>query len=115
MPDASSAICGAKPANGAPPRSTTSAPSRAVASPTNAISSRRISVATFANEAGGSSGHRTPVNRAAKPVWRTQSDDFWVTYKVFGAMGLTFAFILTQTPLIGRHMIAEEGDEADKS
>lgn len=47
-------------------------------------------------------------------VWRTQSDDFWVTYKVFGAMGLTFAFILTQTPLIGRHMIAEESDETDK-
>ena len=48
-------------------------------------------------------------------VWRTQSDDFWVTYKVFGAMGLTFAFILTQTPLIGRHMITEEGEEADRS
>ncbi len=37
-------------------------------------------------------------------VWRTQSDDFWVTYKVFGAMGLTFLFMLTQAPMINRHL-----------
>lgn len=40
-------------------------------------------------------------------VWRTQSTDFWVSFKVFGIMGLTFAFILTQLPLLNRHRIAD--------
>jgi intracellular septation protein len=42
-------------------------------------------------------------------VWRTQSTDFWVNFKVFGLMGLTFAFILTQIPLIQRFTIEDEG------
>ncbi len=40
-------------------------------------------------------------------VWRTQSTDFWVSFKVFGIMGLTFVFILTQLPLLNRHRIAD--------
>ncbi len=36
-------------------------------------------------------------------VWRTQSTDFWVSFKVFGLMGLTFLFILTQLPLLNRY------------
>lgn len=45
-------------------------------------------------------------------VWRTQSDDFWVTYKVFGAMGLTLLFMLTQAPMINRHLeTAEESSD----
>jgi intracellular septation protein len=36
-------------------------------------------------------------------VWRTQSTDFWVTFKVFGLPALTFVFILTQLPFVGRH------------
>lgn len=35
-------------------------------------------------------------------VWRTQSTDFWVTFKVFGLSGLTILFILTQMPFIAR-------------
>ena len=35
-------------------------------------------------------------------VWRTQSTDFWVTFKVFGLSGLTFLFILSQLPFVGR-------------
>jgi intracellular septation protein len=35
-------------------------------------------------------------------VWRTQSTDFWVTFKVFGLPGLTILFILTQIPFVGR-------------
>jgi len=35
-------------------------------------------------------------------VWRTQSTDFWVTFKVFGLMGLTMLFFLAQTPFIVR-------------
>lgn len=46
-------------------------------------------------------------------VWRTQSTDFWVTFKVFGILGLTMAFILSQIPFIGRHALPEgaAGDE----
>ncbi len=36
-------------------------------------------------------------------VWRTQSTDFWVSFKVFGIMPLTIAFALAQTPLLLRH------------
>ncbi len=36
-------------------------------------------------------------------VWRTQSEDFWVKFKVFGFLPLTLAFALAQTPLILRH------------
>ncbi len=36
-------------------------------------------------------------------VWRTQSTDFWVTFKVFGILGITFVFILTQLPVMNRY------------
>jgi intracellular septation protein len=36
-------------------------------------------------------------------VWRTQSTDFWVSFKVFGLTGLTLLFILSQLPFLGRH------------
>jgi intracellular septation protein len=36
-------------------------------------------------------------------VWRTQTTDFWVTFKVFGIMPLTIAFALAQTPLLMRY------------
>jgi intracellular septation protein len=36
-------------------------------------------------------------------VWRTQTTDFWVSFKVFGIMPLTIAFALAQTPLLMRH------------
>lgn len=36
-------------------------------------------------------------------VWRTQTTDTWVQFKVFGIMPLTVAFALAQTPLILRH------------
>ena len=38
-------------------------------------------------------------------VWRTQTTDFWVSFKVFGIMPLTIAFALAQTPLLLRHEI----------
>jgi intracellular septation protein len=43
-------------------------------------------------------------------VWRTQTTDFWVSFKVFGIMPITIAFALAQTPLILRHEVkkAEE-------
>lgn len=38
-------------------------------------------------------------------VWRTQSTDFWVTFKVFGIFGLTIVFALSQVPFMSRHHI----------
>ena len=40
-------------------------------------------------------------------IWRTQSTDFWVNFKVFGIMGLTIIFIITQLPLLKRFAIEE--------
>jgi len=45
-------------------------------------------------------------------VWRTQSTDFWVNYKIFGALVLTFAFTACQGRLIMRCQI--DGDVEDK-
>jgi intracellular septation protein len=44
-------------------------------------------------------------------VWRTQSTDVWVSFKVFGLLGLTLLFALAQTPLMRRHHLATEATE----
>ena len=36
-------------------------------------------------------------------VWRTQTTDTWVTFKVFGVMPLTFVFAALQYPLLTKH------------
>ena len=36
-------------------------------------------------------------------VWRNFTTDFWVTFKVFGTMPLTMAFMFAQMPLIKRY------------
>ncbi|PPD14167.1 MAG: septation protein A [Methylobacterium sp.] len=36
-------------------------------------------------------------------VWRTQTTDFWVAFKVWGVMPLTMIFALAQTPMMMRH------------
>jgi len=41
-------------------------------------------------------------------VWRTQTTDMWVNFKVFGIMPLTLLFSFAQVPLILRHQPAEE-------
>ena len=38
-------------------------------------------------------------------VWRTQSTDFWVSFKVFGILPLTIIFALVQLPLITKDKI----------
>jgi intracellular septation protein len=45
-------------------------------------------------------------------VWRTQSTDFWVSFKVFGIMPLTIAFALAQTPLLLRYDTSKKAEEA---
>ncbi|HLT77414.1 MAG TPA: septation protein A [Ferrovibrio sp.] len=42
-------------------------------------------------------------------VWRTQSTDVWVAFKVFGLLGLTFAFMFAQAPLLKRYRV-EDGE-----
>ena len=44
-------------------------------------------------------------------VWRTQSTDFWVTFKVFGIMGLTFIFVVSQVFFMRHHMVNLEEEE----
>lgn len=44
-------------------------------------------------------------------VWRTQSTDFWVTFKVFGIMGLTFVFVVSQVFFMRHHMVSLEEEE----
>jgi len=38
-------------------------------------------------------------------VWRTQTTDFWVSFKVFGLPVLTIVFIMLQMPFMNRHML----------
>jgi intracellular septation protein len=45
-------------------------------------------------------------------VWRTQSTDFWVNFKLYGFVPLTFVFAALQYPLLMRH--AAEPAAADK-
>lgn len=41
-------------------------------------------------------------------VWRTQTTDFWVAFKVWGIMPITMIFAMAQLPLMQRHMIDPE-------
>ena len=38
-------------------------------------------------------------------VWRTMSEEFWVSFKVFGILPITFIFTMTQFPLIKKYHI----------
>ncbi len=41
-------------------------------------------------------------------IWRNFSTDFWVSFKVFGNMPLTFLFAIAQIPLLQRYALDEE-------
>jgi intracellular septation protein len=45
-------------------------------------------------------------------IWRTQSTDFWVNFKVFGVTPLTMAFAIIQMPLVRRYQIEPVSLEA---
>jgi intracellular septation protein len=54
-------------------------------------------------------------------IWRTQTTDFWVAFKVFGVIPLTMVFAIAQMPLVKRYHLepasleqseAEGGDVA---
>ena len=40
-------------------------------------------------------------------IWRTQSTDFWVSFKVFGVVPLTFLFAALQFPLMSKYAVPE--------
>ena len=40
-------------------------------------------------------------------VWRAQSTDIWVNFKVFGILPITFIFTMTQFPLIKKYQIED--------
>ncbi len=44
-------------------------------------------------------------------VWRTQTTDFWVAFKVWGIMPITMIFAMAQLPLMQRHMIEVADDD----
>ncbi|MCB1491058.1 MAG: septation protein A [Rhodobiaceae bacterium] len=41
-------------------------------------------------------------------IWRTQSTDFWVAFKVWGMMPITLVFTFAQMPLISKYSVAEK-------
>ena len=40
-------------------------------------------------------------------VWRSQSEAFWVNFKVWGLLPISFLFIATQIPLINKYKIKQ--------
>ena len=38
-------------------------------------------------------------------VWRTQSEEFWVNFKVWGLLPISFLFTALQIPLIKKYQI----------
>lgn len=40
-------------------------------------------------------------------IWRTQPTDIWVSFKVFGLLGFTLVFVVTQLPFINKHTDTE--------
>jgi intracellular septation protein len=45
-------------------------------------------------------------------VWRTQTTDVWVSFKVFGVVPLTFLFAALQYPLLTKHAAPEPAPPA---
>ena len=40
-------------------------------------------------------------------IWRTQSEEFWVNFKVWGMLPITIIFTAFQIPLINKYKINE--------
>jgi intracellular septation protein len=47
-------------------------------------------------------------------VWRTQTTDFWVSFKLFGFVPLTFVFAALQYPLLMKYAAPEPAEPAGK-
>jgi intracellular septation protein len=52
--------------------------------------------------------------RLNEAVWRNSSTDFWVGFKLWGAIPLTFLFALANMPMLLRHgLTSEEAEPAE--
>ena len=41
-------------------------------------------------------------------VWRTQSEEFWVNFKVWGLLPISFIFAASQFPLINKYKLKQQ-------
>jgi intracellular septation protein len=48
-------------------------------------------------------------------IWRTQSTDFWVAFKAFGAIPITMIFAMTQMPMVKRYHLEPASLEASEA
>jgi intracellular septation protein len=48
-------------------------------------------------------------------VWRTQTTDAWVSFKVFAILPLTFGFMILQMPLLKKHGALSEPEDGPKN
>ena len=48
-------------------------------------------------------------------IWRTQSTDFWVAFKAFGAVPITMVFAISQMPVIKRYHLEPASLEASEA
>ncbi|TMJ29099.1 MAG: septation protein A [Alphaproteobacteria bacterium] len=48
-------------------------------------------------------------------VWRTQSTDVWVSFKVFGVLPLTFLFAALQFPLMSKYAVPDGEEQTPSS
>ncbi|MCK1514602.1 septation protein A [Bradyrhizobium sp. 190] len=48
-------------------------------------------------------------------IWRTQSTDFWVAFKAFGAIPITMVFAISQMPVIKRYHLEPASLEASEA
>jgi len=46
-------------------------------------------------------------------VWRSFSTDFWVSFKLFGFLPLTFLFAIAQVSLINKHSVGTDEEAAE--
>jgi len=47
-------------------------------------------------------------------VWRTTTTDFWVSFKLWGAIPLTFLFAILNLPMLMRHGLTREEAKAEE-
>ncbi len=46
-------------------------------------------------------------------VWRSVETDTWVSFRVYGILGLTLIFLLSQIPVTLRHMVKDNSEKPD--
>jgi len=46
-------------------------------------------------------------------VWRSFSEEFWVSFKLWGMSGLTMLFVISQAPVMMKHAVEEETKSDD--